>query len=352
MLFYRNKFTSIFLAPLSALYGGITEIRNYYFQQKFFPIAKLPKPTISVGNLSVGGTGKTPVVRFLARYFNQLNKETAILTRGYGRKTKKTIILTCKNYNTLSYELTGDEPRLLANDLQKGMVVIDANRLNGGNKALKNTNPDIFILDDAFQHRKIYRDFDIVTLDATDLWGMNQLLPLGKLREPISQLKRADLIWITRMDQTPKSIKDIQSEIRNKINKPLIFSEHSPDKIVNLKNQISHKPDTLQGKDVIAFCGIANPESFKRTLVDLGANITEFYSFSDHYHFQHNDLIKLIGHKKKLNDSCLITTEKDAVRIQDLKEEEIKEIYYLEIKIKILNNEHILKKTFEAKGFI
>ena len=347
MHFFHHNFFKKALFPFSAVYGGIIEIRNYYYNNHFLPVEHLPKPTISVGNISVGGTGKTPVVRFLTQFINRMGKKVAILSRGYGRSSRKTVILTSDNLSEIPFSHSGDEPRLLAQKLHNGSVVIDANRIRGGKFAFKEHSPDIFILDDGFQHRQVYRDLDIVTLDATDLWGSGLLLPAGKLREPLSQLRRADLIWVTKTDQTFCSSQNIHREIRKKINKPILFSVHSPVKVRSFYNQIFYPIKVLKGKKVIAFCGIADHGSFKKTLLELGAEILEFRHFKDHHKFRYDEIHQLLRIKESKNADWLITTEKDAVRIDELKKDLLQSLYFLEIEIKVLSGKDSLKKMIE-----
>jgi tetraacyldisaccharide 4'-kinase len=352
MPFSPPKLFRLALFPFSALYGGIVAIRNFCYQKQLFKVSKLSKPTISVGNISVGGTGKTPVVKYLCDYFTQLNNNVVVLTRGYGRKSNDTVFIKAENLNQFSVEQTGDEPRILASGLQKGFVGIDANRSLSGKIASQEFNPDLFILDDAFQHRKVHRDIDIVTMSAFDLWGGKKLLPVGRLRESINQLNRADLFWITKSDQADQDKKPIEGELNSRFDKPIIFSEHFPKEILNINQTKSLPVDFLQNKTAIAFCGIANPDSFKRSLEKLGVTVVELFGYKDHYHFQPEQILKLVEQKEKTNADLLITTEKDAMRIEHYKENWQNSILFLKIGIKITNGGEKLKKMFENKGLI
>ncbi len=335
------------LFPLSAVYGGIIEIRNLYYNNHFLPVERLPKPTISVGNISAGGTGKTPVVGFIAQYIDKMGKKVAILSRGYGRQTKSTVLLSNNNLHRVPYSRSGDEPRLLAQKLRNGFVVIDGNRIRGGKLAIKKNAPDFFILDDGFQHRRVYRDLDIVTMDATDIWGGGFMLPAGKLREPLSQLRRADLIWITKTDQAASSLAEIKREIRKKIKKPLIFSEHSPKKVCSFYDQTSYRLHELKGKKVVAFCGIADHNSFKNTLLQLGTEILVFQRFRDHHRFRPGEISKLLKIKECKKADWLITTEKDAVRIDGSNKNLLKSLFFLEIEINLVSGLESLEKMIE-----
>ena len=352
MSFSPHKLFRLVFYPLSAIYGGIVAIRNFCYQKQFLSVIKLSKPTISVGNISVGGTGKTPVVKYLSDYFTKLNKKVVVLTRGYGRKSKDTVFLNNENLSDFSVEQTGDEPRILASGLKQGFVGIDAKRSRSGKLAEQKYKPDLFILDDAFQHRKVHRDINIVTLAASDLLGEGKLLPVGRLRESLNQLNRADLFWITNSDQTNQNKKIIEEELKSKFDKPIIFSEHFPQQVLNINQTKSFPVNFLQNKTAVAFCGIANPDSFKISLKKLGVTVVDLFSFKDHYHFQPEHILKLIEQKEEKNADILVTTEKDAMRIEQYKENWQNSILFLKIGIKILNGEKKLKKMFENKGLI
>ena len=352
MPFSKSDFISLPLWPLSALFGGMMEIRNFYFDHGLLPVIRLPRPVICVGNISVGGTGKTPLVRFLARYFNGSNKKVAILTRGYGRKSGQTLCLDRINLERTAPVLTGDEPRILARHLENGVVIVDANRLRGSKMAMRQLQPDLFILDDAFQHRQIDRDVNIVTLDATDLWGRKRLLPAGKLREPLTQLRRADLIWVTRLNQTQRSLAEIREDVEKKLQQPVIYSNYSPAGIVDANRTKRLPLAALTGKKVIAFAGIAKPKSFQHTLEMLAANVVFFRSFNDHHFFKRKELEQLLAQKERYQADWLITTEKDAERIDPVIRAQLRNLHILEIEIKIVTGEKNLKKIFDSLGLI
>ena len=341
-----------FLAPLAGLIGGISEIRDWYYRNHFLPVTRLPRSTISVGNLTVGGTGKTPVVGFLCDYLNQAQKSVAVLTRGYGRKSRLPILLQGSNLTQYQVKETGDEPCILACHLKNGVVVVDANRARGGRLALQATSPQVFLLDDGFQRRSLSRDLDIVTLDAANPWGNGYLLPLGKLREPTSQLRRADLLWITRVNQTSDDLEEIRRRIHKKIIKPMVFSAHVAQQLVSCSGQNRLPLTDLKDKKVVAFCGIANPRSFEQTLLELGARLVSFRSFADHHSFRKKELKELSALAQQLNADWLVTTEKDAVRLESSYGELGRDCYYLEIGIKILAGAENLKKMLEKLNLI
>ncbi len=352
MPFSLNSRRFCLLAPFAALYGGISEIRAWYYHHHYLPVIRLPRPTISVGNLTVGGTGKTPVVSFLADYLNQRHQSVAILTRGYGRNSRQPIILQQSNLAQHQPAETGDEPWLLAQHLKNGVVVIDANRVRGGRLALRAVAPQVFLLDDGFQHRAVFRDLDIVTLDASSPWGTGYLLPFGNLREPVSQLRRADLLWITRVNQTTDDINEIHRRLAKKINKPMVFSAHEAQHLIACAGHHQLPLTVLKDKKVAAFCGIANPNSFKRTLQESGASLVLFRAFADHHSFRPKEIVRLWESAQQQHAEWIITTAKDAVRLESTWSG-LKEVcYYLEIGIKIMAGGENLKKMLEKLSII
>jgi len=192
MNIFNNKFYQFLLYPFSLIFKLITWIRNRLYDKNIFRSLKANQcKIISVGNISVGGTGKTPVIRFLADYLKEMGFKVAILSRGYRRKSKGTIIVSDGNETLANLQQAGDEPYLLARQLDSIPVIVEADRYKGARFIQDNFQPDVILLDDAFQHRRLHRDLDIVLVDASVGFGRGFLLPAGFLREPISSLKRA-----------------------------------------------------------------------------------------------------------------------------------------------------------------
>ena len=198
-----NSASSIVLAPLSVLYAAVTRTRLALYKRGVLKLSTLDAPVISVGNITTGGTGKTPLVEWVARALDRQGRKVCILTRGYGRENPNIRIVVSDGQRILANELeAGDEPRLLAeNLLGLAAVISDADRFAAGQWANKEFGSDVFILDDGFQHLRLVRDLNIVTIDATNPWGGGRLLPYGRLREPRGVLSRADCVVITRADQ-------------------------------------------------------------------------------------------------------------------------------------------------------
>ena len=278
---------------------------------------RLPKPVISVGNLTTGGTGKTPATIAIALQAQNrgLFKNPCVLTRGYRGKLKGPVVVD----PGMSTAQAGDEPLLMAGKLGGIPVVKCANRYEGGLFALGNIEPvpDLFVLDDGFQHRRLLRDVDILLVNSHDPFGGGHLLPLGSLREPMSQIQRADVIVITKMGKGDDA-GPLSRQIR-KYNEqaPIFTAGFGPTHLVSPDGE-RLPTEWLRGKDVFGFCGIGEPESFKEVIVRAGAHLRGFRKFGDHYHFSHSDLQKVLNEAHVSGAPWLLSTEKDLVRLQDL----------------------------------
>src|ERR1044072_293314 len=206
---------SIVLPPLSLLYGAVTRTRLSLYRRGTFQTTKLDRPVISIGNITTGGTGKTPLVEYVAKSIASQGKKVCILTRGYGRKDPHLQVIVSDGYGVLaSPSAAGDEPYLLATKLLGlAAMISSADRIAAGQEAIKDFGTDCFVLDDGFQHLRIARDLNIVTMDATNPWGGGKLLPYGRLRETPDSLSRADCVVITRCDQVA-DLEDLRSDLR------------------------------------------------------------------------------------------------------------------------------------------
>ena len=279
---------------------------------------RLPRKVISIGNLTVGGTGKTPAAIAVAEEAKKRGYRPVILTRGYRGKAKGPCLVSDGSSVLLSVEEAGDEPVVMAERLKDVPVVKSADRYEGGIFAMQQPwgdDPDLlFILDDGFQHWRLSRDIDIVLVDGQDPFGNRKMLPVGPLRGPLAELKDADILVITKARNEALAL-----ELRN-INKdaPVFFATHEVTGIRKTDGTVA-APDLLKGGKVLAFCGIANPESFKKTLSLLGCMIVELKQYRDHYRYGCEDISVLEEKGKRLGAEFLLTTEKDMVKIRELK---------------------------------
>ncbi|MBF0328966.1 MAG: tetraacyldisaccharide 4'-kinase [Nitrospirae bacterium] len=311
---------------LEAIYSfGCSIKKNYWFKHQ----KHLPFKVISIGNITTGGTGKTPAAIALAEGLRIKGYAPVILTRGYmGKAAGPCFVGSKKNINTLelsgnpqfceSVEEAGDEPLLMAEKLKNMPVVKCADRHEGGNFAIsylsgEHRNKLVFILDDGFQHWKLYRDVDVVLLDGASPFGNRRLLPLGILREPLEELKRADAILVTKTRNSGllEEIKALNSGAR------VSFAEYAVDSFIDIGGR-DFAQESLKGKKAIAFCGIARPESFKNTLISIGIEVCDFVSFRDHYRYRQADIDFVCGRAEKADAEYILATEKDGVKIRAL----------------------------------
>ncbi|MBN2122659.1 MAG: tetraacyldisaccharide 4'-kinase, partial [Deltaproteobacteria bacterium] len=276
----------------------------------------LPGFTVSIGNLTVGGTGKTPAVRMLAEWAAQRGYRVAVLSRGYGgRHGQKVLVVSDGSRIYAGAEEAGDEPCLLAQRLREVPVVVSRSRYEAGRLAHRRFGSTFFILDDGFQHLTLRRDLDIVLLDALRPFGNGHLLPLGPLREPVGHLDRADAFVITR-----SADKDSVANLADTLGetcpgKPVYRGVHVPDEAVFPRMEGPCGVDFLKGLRVVAFAGIARPDAFLDTLEHLGTEVASFRGFRDHYRYTGADIRDLVTEKKALGARFLLTTEKDWVRM-------------------------------------
>lgn len=347
MNIFENSVLQILFMPLSFIYGLIIRLRNFCYDNGLFAINIIDGcKIIGVGNISVGGTGKTPVVKFIADYLVKKNLKVVVLSRGYGRESKGTVIVSDGNKILTDFETAGDEPLLLANQLKKVPVIVEADRVKGARFIVDKFAPDVILLDDAYQHRKIFRDLNIVLIDASRGFGNNKLLPSGFLREPISNLKRADLVWLTRVDST-ENLNHLQTTILKYSKSPQVTSAHVPTALIQMKNNKSYDLSFLKDKKIVLFSGIANQASFYKVVKNLGAVVTFEKEFSDHYHYSTKDLKRIITLFTSTNSDLILTTEKDYYRIAS-QVSYLEHFYYLTVEINIIDGYETLNHNLTS----
>lgn len=321
MQLFENKWAALPLWPLSLLYGLVIFLRNTLYNRNVFPSYKVSKPVISIGNITTGGTGKTPLVIFLAGWLKKKGKRVCILSRGFKRNSRGTLIVSNGEKILTTIDQAGDEPFQMAQELSGVPIIVDEDRVRGAKTAIANFLIDIILLDDGFQHRRLKRDLDILTFKSADPFGNGFLLPAGPLREPTCAVKRANLIWIIGPHKLPLvqrwGIPQVRASLRAKL-------------LCGFDWQ--HDPKQLAGKRVIAFCGIGSPASFRHTLEMLGAQITKFLTFPDHHKYTLSEIDRLQNIYKEADAEFLITTEKDWVKIS---QKNTSEPYWCYLKVAI-----------------
>ncbi len=279
------------------------------------PRTHLPVGVISVGNLVVGGTGKTPMSMWLARHFQHAGYHVAVLSRGYGRSSGQVEeVKLDKDWRTLAGRY-GDEPVLMSLKLGEIPIWVGRNRLLGGEMAIEKSGAQFLILDDGFQHWPMERDLDLVLLDANNPFGNGWLLPLGPLREPVQQLERAQALIITQAHDVAKKL-ELQRELGRLFpGKPLFACRY---RVVAARLGLDGPVvpwETLRNQPVVVFAGIAKPESFFQMVAGLGVRIVDRFGFPDHHLYLPQDLTTLFASVAAARANLLLTTEKDAVRL-------------------------------------
>jgi len=329
---FRARLVRLLLFPMSHIWRSAVAMRNRLYDWKLRRVHQVDCRVISVGNLTTGGTGKTPLVETLARMLHADGVNVVVVSRGYGRKRGR----------------KSDEQLLLGENLAEIPHVTDPDRVAAAREAIRKHNAEVVIMDDGFQHRRLRRDLDIVTIDATNPFGYGHILPRGLLREPPKSLRRADVAVITRSKlvppQEPPRLEATLREIA-----PALLVVHAEEEVLGLR-----KPDgtmlpakNVREKHVVAFCGIGNPEGFLLTLTNLGARVDAFFAFSDHHRYRKRDLDAVNAEAHIENADMILTTQKDAVKI-DAGFHWQQELLVVRIGCRITRGQDVLKERIDA----
>ncbi|MEW6614225.1 MAG: tetraacyldisaccharide 4'-kinase [Thermodesulfobacteriota bacterium] len=342
---HDRKYIEIVLFPLfllSLLYRGIIQTRYWLYQRGILRSKKLPCKIISVGNISLGGSGKTPTTHYIAKLLKENDFRVGIVSRGYRGKGTDEVNLVSEGDNVLlSPREAGDEPYMLAKKLKGIPVLTSKDRYQGGKYVIERFNSNVLILDDGFQHIRLKRDLDILLLDSRIVSGNNYLFPRGVLREPLMNLKRANVFLVTRAKSSDKQ-RELTRTIRSIKKDAEIFygyfqAKHLIDPFGERKGL-----DYLRDKRVLAFSGIANPEHFTASLKELGAIVVEELIFPDHHWYSSKDYKRIGEISGEVNFA--VTTEKDMVKIDSS--------FLSNVKTFALSIELCLEREEEFKDFL
>lgn len=298
-------------------YLGYIIKRRYALRNQY----RLPYRVISIGNITLGGTGKTPAVIALAKEAKKRGIQPCILTRGYKGKAKGPCFVSTGKELLLDEYEAGDEALLMAKKLQGIPIVKGNDRYKAGMFVTKTLQSRyLFILDDGFQHWKLYRDTNILLLDSARPFGNRRLLPLGSLREPIKALNRADVIVITKSEissQRPEGDGLIKEIRQHNAEAKIFLAEHNPLKFFKINGDILPL-EWARGKSFFSFCGIGNPQSFKKTLLSVDITLTGFRTFRDHHRYSQHDIRAIANDAAQSGAQWIVTTEKDIMRLKGL----------------------------------
>lgn len=349
-----GKRAAVFGAMLygpSLIYNFVVQARLWLYKKRIFHDQPLGCLVVVVGNLTVGGTGKTPVVEKFARSLAERGRKVAILSRGYksrrepvwrrlwrqlshGKAPPPKVVSDGREV-LLDSETAGDEPYMLARNLPGVLVIVDKNRVTSGSYAIRKYGVDTLVLDDGFQYLPLKGRLNLLLIDKTNPFGNRQLLPRGILREPVKHLKRASYIFLTKSNGVPNPQLERLIRRHNK-DAEIIECAHKPQYLQGVWSEERHPLEVLRGKRVGAFSAIATPESFEQFLRDFGASVLYTKRFIDHHRFSQDELEQIFAQAKEANLDFLVTTEKDAVRLPLEKMTDLP-LFYLRLEIDIIS---------------
>lgn len=344
----------LFLLQLSFLFGFLVQLRLRLYRHGILRHEALGCQVLSVGNLTVGGTGKTPVVEVFARSLQKRGRKVAILSRGY-KKTQPSagerlvhlftrrihkpdpLVVSDGKRLLLNSADGGDEPYMLASNLPGVAVVVGKNRVHSGQHAIRKLGCDTLILDDGFQYLDLRHRLDIVLVDRTNPFGNGYVLPRGILREPIKNIKRAGFIFITKSNGD--GAEELKQQLRS-LNPTAEISEcrHRSRYLQNVYTRDQESLESLKHKRVVAVSGIAAPKGFEQELERLGAEVIRHFCFADHHRYSQQEIIDMVNESLNLSADMIVTTEKDAVRFPSLQRRDVS-MYFLRVQIEMLSGE-------------
>ena len=341
------------LEPLSVAYGNGVAIRNWLYETGRLKTYRPPCPTVCVGNITAGGTGKTPAVILVCQLLREMGRRPALLSRGYGRRERAVRVLTAAELEALGPRQAlarfGDEVLTIASHMPDLPIVVSQDRAAAARAACDRFAPDVLVMDDGFGHLRLERDLDILMLDARSPFANGRLLPRGLLREPVWAIQRAKVAIVSRTDQcTPDQLAATDEAIR--LHNPditLIHSVHRPTGLRRVSDQQLLLLSHLSAKKVLAVCGIARPNSFFATLSELGAVVTGV-PFADHHIFTKREVERLVARRQSGGFDFMVTTEKDVPRLLNLSRDEAQKVFALVVQLELIDNgAERLRKSLE-----
>lgn len=350
-----------FLKVLSVIFAGVVAVRYFFYRVGLLRRYPLGIQVISIGNVTAGGTGKTPVTEMFARALAAKGRRVAILSRGYRRKEAPwwrrmftqvidpPLVVSDGKRVLLDSAVGGDEPYMLASNLPGVAVVVDRDRVKAGRYAIKRLGCDTIILDDGFQYQKLKHSVEVVLVDATNPFGNGNMLPRGILREPANHLKRADIIFLTKCGGDTS---EVESEIRKYNRKAeIVKCTHSPKTLKDVWSREEFPLDWLEGKTVCTLSGIASPKGFENSLRRLGAKVVWCERYADHHRYDPSEILYALNRTADMGSDALVTTEKDAVRFPRFETVPVK-CLYLRIAIDVLEGEKSFNKIINRISYI
>lgn len=318
---WRGRATPLLRAGLSAAsaaYRAALAARSVSYRIGFLSTRGLPVPVVSVGNVTVGGSGKTPLAEVVVLALAGMGARPAIVSRGYGRRTRGVRIVADGGGLRLGARDGGDEPVLLAERLPGVPIVVGESRFDAGAVAVGTCGANVLVLDDGFQHRTLGKDLEIVVVSGKDPWGNGRLFPRGSLREPLSALRRAGLVVVTN-PPTGSALSDIAHVLRRKGSAAAVLSgAYCPTSLRRGDHVRTEAPESLAGRKVLLLAGLAAPAGFAATAAGLGADVAGVAEFPDHHWYTSRDLARVSARAREAGAEAVLTTEKDWVRLREM----------------------------------
>lgn len=339
------------LFPAAGLYDAIAFFRNKAFDAGILKTEKVSVPVIAVGNLTAGGTGKTPVVEYLVGLLLRRGTKVAVLSRGYGRSTQGVVVVSDGSRVLADAAGGGDEAVQVARKFPGAVVIVAERRVRGARRAVEEFGAEVLVLDDAYQHRYLHRDCNILVIDASKDLRLELPLPAGRRREPLSGIRRADVI-VWSGGSAGAMLKDLGLLVRRWFEGPMVRAAVEVQGLVHAGSGERKDPGALSAKRVLAFSGIGNPGRFAESVAATGAELARWVTFPDHHRYRQEDLEGLLEAFRTSHAEFMVTTEKDAIRM--LAVDEIREnflmqypVWYVPIAIRLTEGEEILRGMVE-----
>lgn len=334
------------LSAMTAGYRGLLGVRERLYHWGVLKSRRLPCPVISIGNLTLGGSGKTPAVELAVLTLRALGILPGVVSRGYGRRSTGIQVVADRSALRADPQWAGDEPFLLARRLPGVPVVVGEHRYQAGRHCLESFGVGALVLDDAFQHRTLEKDLEVVLVAGQSPWGNGHLFPRGPLREPLSALGRAHLVMVVGGDPAGRALA-AETVIAHNRTAPIVPADYEPLECWQVRDTTPCPPEALRGRRLLAFAGIARPQSFRRTVERLGVSLTGLVEFPDHHWYSASDLTALVRQAEGTGAEGLVTTEKDHVRLPDLALRALP-IWVLSVRLEISEGRDRWQAAFEG----
>ena len=365
-----DSFVKGLLFVASRFYLRAINTRIWLYDNRVIRYRAIGCLVVSIGNLTCGGTGKTPIVEIFARTLSQKGRRVAVLSRGYRSKDKRGFFeklrkrlfskkmevpprVVSDGKNLLHDSITaGDEPYMLASNLKDVAVLVDKDRVKSGLYAIDEFGTDVLILDDGFQYLRLKADMNIILVDSTSPFDNHHVLPRGLMREPIEHILRADYVFLTKSDGSPR-LRHLKEFIRKHNHRAeIIECCHKPKYLEEVFDRGRRHPlESLQGKKIASISAIANPASFEGFLEDLGGELVLKRHYADHHRYRQQEMIDFINDAKAAGAELIVTTEKDAVRMPRLDRRDI-DIQFLRVEIDILSGQENFDQCISRICFV